>query len=283
MTSLSNFKKSSSVEKLTKAVAALKTGFKKDETYWELEVDKAGNGYAIIRFLDSPHVDGEDALPFVQYWSHSFQGPGGWYIENSLTTLGKPDPVSEYNGKLWNSGIDANKEIARKQKRSLNYVSNIKVIKDAAHPENEGKVFKFRYGKKIFDKIQEKLNPQFEDEEALNPFNFWEGANFKLKAANKDGYRNYDKSEFEKQTPIAKTDEEIEKIWKSAYSLKEVTAPEKFKTYDQLKSRLDIVLGQGGSSSASSTAETTSLDEDEAGDVIGSDKDMDLFKKLAEE
>ncbi len=205
MSNLSALKKNSSLGKLARALETntKNSGSKEDERLWQPEVDSAGNGYAVIRFLDAPAVDGEDAMPWVQVFSHGFQGPGGWYIENSLTTLGQKDPVSEYNTQLWNSGIEANKEIARKQKRRLTYISNVLVIKDTANPANEGKVFLYKYGKKIFDKIKEKIEPQFEDEKAVNPFSFWEGANFKLKIRKVEGYRNYDKSEFDNPSPRA--------------------------------------------------------------------------------
>ena len=214
-----------------------------DERVWKLECDKSGNGYAVIRFLPAP--DGED-LPFVKLYSHAFQGPGGWYIENSLTTLGQKDPVSEYNTLLWNNGTDAGKETARKQKRKLTYVSNIYVVKDPANPENEGKVFLYKYGKKIFDKLTAAMQPEFEDEEAIDPFDFWQGANFKLKAKNVAGYRNYDSSEFARPDALLDDDEEMESVWKKEYSLAELVAADQFKTYDELKLRLDYVLGNKG-------------------------------------
>ena len=214
-----------------------------DERVWKLECDKSGNGYAVIRFLPAP--DGED-LPFVKLYSHAFQGPGGWYIENSLTTLGQKDPVSEYNTMLWNNGTDAGKETARKQKRKLTYVSNIYVVKDPANPENEGKVFLYKYGKKIFDKLTAAMQPEFEDEEAIDPFDFWQGANFKLKAKNVAGYRNYDSSEFARPDALLDDDEEMESVWKKEYSLAELVAADQFKTYDELKLRLDYVLGNKG-------------------------------------
>ena len=298
---LSNLKKGSSLDKLKKAVEASSNGGgeKKgaDDRIWSPEVDKAGNGYAVIRFLDTPAVDGEDGLPWVQIWNHGFQGPGGWYIENSLTTLGKADPVSEYNTVLWNSGIEANKEIARKQKRRLSYVANILVISDAKRPQNEGKVFLFKFGKKIFDKIKEKLEPQFEDEKPLNPFDFWKGANFKLKIRQVEGYRNYDKSEFDTPAPLFDGDDaKIEKVWKSEHSLKEFLDAKNFKSYDELKAKLNKVLGAGGVAGATAkkieddsiewqdpasipslkpkaTAESVTLDDD----------DMSYFEKLAAE
>ncbi len=211
-----------------------------DERLWKLEVDKGGNGYAVIRFLPAP--DGED-LPFVKLYSHAFQGTGGWYIENSLTTLGQKDPVSEYNTMLWNNGTDAGKETARKQKRKLTYISNIYVVKDPANPENEGKVFLYKFGKKIFDKITAAMQPEFEDEEAIDPFDFWQGANFKLKAKNVAGYRNYDSSEFARQDALLDDDDAMEGIWKKEYSLQDFVAADQFKTYDDLKKRMDYVLG----------------------------------------
>ena len=210
-----------------------------DDRFWKPELDKSGNGYAVFRFL--PAVKGED-LPWARLWSHAFQGPGGWYIENSLTTLNKKDPVSESNSLLWNSGVEADKEIARKRKRKLSYIANIMVVNDAKHPENEGKVFLYKFGKKIFDKITEAMNPAFEDEKAVNPFDFWEGANFKLKIRKVDGYWNYDKSEFEPVSRLKPTDEEIDKIWKSQYALKAFIDPTNFKPYDELKEKLNKVL-----------------------------------------
>jgi hypothetical protein len=227
--------------KLVKEVEKMNTtSGSSDERVWKLDVDKSGNGYAVIRFLPAP--DGED-LPFVKLYSHAFQGPSGWYIENSLTTLGQKDPVSEYNTLLWNNGTDAGKEVARKQKRKLTYISNIYVVKDPTNPENEGKVFLFKYGKKIFDKIMEAMQPEYEDETPINAFDFWQGANFKLKAKNVAGYRNYDSSEFANPSPLLDDDDAMEAIWKKQYSLAELVAPDQFKTYDELKKRLDSVLG----------------------------------------
>ena len=230
--------------KLVKEVEKMNTSSgSSDDRVWKLDVDKSGNGYAVIRFLPAPN--GED-LPFVKLYSHAFQGPGGWYIENSLTTLGQKDPVSELNSELWNNGTDAGKELARKQKRKLTYVSNIYVVKDPANPANEGKVFLFKYGKKIFDKLTAAMQPEFEDEEAIDPFDFWQGANFKLKAKNVAGYRNYDSSEFATSAPLLNDDDAMEAIWKKQYSLAELVAADQFKTYDELKKRLDYVLGTKG-------------------------------------
>ena len=227
--------------KLVKEVEKMNnTGGNADDRIWKLDVDKGGNGYAVIRFLPAP--EGED-LPFVKLYSHAFQGPGGWFIENSLTTLGQKDPVSEYNSLLWNNGTDAGKETARKQKRKLTYVSNIYVVKDPANPDNEGKVFLYKYGKKIFDKLTAAMQPEFEDEEAIDPFDFWKGANFKLKAKNVAGYRNYDSSEFAAQSSLLDDDDAMESLWKKQFSLSEIVAADQFKTYDELKTRLDYVLG----------------------------------------
>ena len=230
--------------KLVKEVEKMNTSSgSSDDRVWKLDVDKSGNGYAVIRFLPAPN--GED-LPFVKLYSHAFQGPGGWYIENSLTTLGQKDPVSELNSELWNNGTDAGKELARKQKRKLTYVSNIYVVKDPANPANEGKVFLFKYGKKIFDKLTAAMQPEFEDEEAIDPFDFWQGANFKLKAKNVAGYRNYDSSEFARPDALLDDDDAMEAVWKKEYSLAELVAADQFKDYDALKKRLDYVLGNKG-------------------------------------
>jgi hypothetical protein len=243
--SFANLKKQSSLgsltAKLVKEVEKMNNSASSgDDRVWKLECDKSGNGYAVIRFLPAPN--GED-LPFVKLYSHAFQGSGGWYIENSLTTLNQKDPVSELNSELWNNGTDAGKEIARKQKRKLTYVSNIYVVKDPANPDNEGKVFLYKFGKKIFDKITAAMQPEFEDETPIDPFDFWQGANFKLKAKNVAGYRNYDSSEFAAQGALLTDDDEMEAIWKKQYSLAELVAADQFKSYDELKKRLDYVLG----------------------------------------
>ena len=242
--SFANLKKQSKLgsltAKLVKEVEKMNnTGGSSDDRLWKLDVVKGGNGYAIIRFLPAPN--GED-LPFVKLYSHAYQGPGGWYIENSLTTLGQKDPVSEYNTELWNNGTDAGKETARKQKRKLTYISNIYVVKDPANPENEGKVFLFKYGKKIFDKLTAAMQPEFEDEEAIDPFDFWQGANFKLKAKNVAGFRNYDSSEFAAVSPVLDDDDALEGLWKKQFSLAEIVAADQFETYDELKKRLQNVL-----------------------------------------
>jgi len=293
--SFANLKKQSKLgsltAKLVKEVEKLNTnGASGDDRLWKLEVDKSGNGYAVIRFLPAP--DGED-LPFVKLYSHAFQGPGGWYIENSLTTPGQKDPVSEYNSQLWNNGTDAGKDAARKQKRKLTYISNIYVIKDPANPENEGKVFLYKYGKKIFDKLTAAMQPEFEDEEAIDPFDFWQGANFKLKAKNVAGYRNYDSSEFTAVTPLLDDDDALEAVWKKENSLKEFIDADQFKSYDDLKKRLEYVLGsrrptasieeedtdRGAAEELVTAAVSTppsSLNEDD-------DDALSYFAKLAEE
>ena len=242
--SLESLKRSNSLDKLLGEVqkenAPQEKKSYKDERLWKPEVDKSGNGYAVIRFL--PAVEGED-MPWAKVWNHAFQGPTGqWYIENSLTTLGQKDPVSEMNSAYWNTGIESDKEIARKQKRKLQYFSNIYVVSDSKHPENEGKVFLFRYGKKIFDKIMAAMQPEFEDEKAINPFDFWEGANFKLKIRKVAGYWNYDSSDFDSPKALFDNDEKIEEVWKTQYALNEFTAATNFKSYEELKTRLDAVL-----------------------------------------
>ena len=256
--SFANLKiKSGSFTKLTQQIENMSKpqGRGPDERLWKPEVDKSGNGYAVIRFLPEP--EGED-LPWAQVWSHAFQGPGGWYIENSLTTLNQKDPVGELNRTLWNSGLDADKDVARKQKRKLSYYSNILVVKDQLHPENEGKVFLYKYGKKIHDKIASAMQPQFEDETPINPFDLWKGANFKIKIQTIGGYWNYDKSEFDVPSVAGGLkDDELEKLWKGQYSLKEFTDLKNFKTYEELSTRLSTVLNK-----VSRPVRTTEEDEE---------------------
>ena len=247
--SFSNLKKQSSLGSLTAKLVSQVEKMNKgsngvDDRLWKPEVDKAGNGYAVVRFLPAP--DGED-LPWAKLYTHAFQGPGGWFIENSLTTLGQKDPVSEYNSQLWNSGVDSDKEVARKQKRKLSYYSNVYVVKDPSNPANEGKVFLFRFGKKIFDKITAAMQPEFEDETPINPFDFWQGANFKIKIKKVAGYWNYDSSEFSApEALLGGDDDALEALWKQEYSLAEIVAPDQFKSYEDLKKRLDYVLGIAG-------------------------------------
>ena len=257
---------------------------KADDRFWYPDVDKAGNGYAVIRFLPAP---GDEDVPFVRIWTHGFKGPTGqWYIENSLTTIGRPDPVGEMNSKLWNMSTDddsPSRKQARNQKRKLGFVSNVYIIQDSLNPENNGKVFLFRYGKKIFDKINEAMNPQFADEDPMNPFDLWTGATFKLKIRNVEGYRNYDKSEFANPSPLFDDDEQMEAIWKQEHSLQAFLAPSNFKSYDELKAKLDKVLGLDGAPPVSKTkAENitpamTTLSPDLE------DEELDYFKSLAED
>ncbi len=293
--SFSSLKKQSSLGSLTSKLvkeiektSATRGGA--DERLWKPELDKTGNGYAVVRFLPAP--DGED-LPWAKVYSHAFQGPGGWYIENSLTTIGGKDPVSEYNRELWNSGNDSDKDVVRRQKRKLSYYANIYVVKDPVNPHNEGGVFLFKFGKKIFDKLTAAMQPEFEDETPINPFDFWQGANFKLKIRKVDGYWNYDKSEFDASAPLLDDDDALEAVWKKEYSLADFTAQSNFKSYDDLERRLKSVLGQkkaqrpvldeeledeseGRSAAVQQVAAATSVDTDE-------DNALSYFQKLAEE
>ena len=292
--SVSTLRKSNTLDKLLAQVQQESAPQEKksyvDERLWKPELDKSGTGQAVLRFLPAP--DGEE-LPWVKVFKHAFQGPTGkWYIENSLTTIGKQDPMSEHNTQLWNSGLESDKELARKQKRKLEYYSNIYVVSDPKHPENEGKVFLFRYGKKIFDKIMASMQPEFEDETPINPFDFWEGANFKLKIRKVDGFWNYDKSEFDSVTPLADSDEKLDGIWKSQYSLQDFLAPTNFKSYDELKKRLDDVLSGTVTASAASmidedVVETPQFKSEPQPNIPsvdeGDDDTMSYFQKLANE
>lgn len=252
---------------LQKELEKSSTESKTDERFWKPVLNEGGNGYAVIRFLPAP--EGE-TIPWAKVYSHAFQDVGGWYIENSLTTIGQNDPVGELNRRLWNNGSDADKEVARKQKRKLSYYSNIYVVKDPANPDNEGKVFLYRYGKKIYDKILASMQPEFQDEQPVNVFDLWEGANFKLKIKTVGGYWNYDSSEFAPSTALSVDDEELEKIWKQEYSLEAFTAPDQFKTYEELQQRLDVVLGKV---KQRSSVDPEVADEDDEGDYspIGGD------------
>ena len=293
--SLSTLKKSNSLDKLLGAVQAENAPQEKksyqDDRLWKPTMDKTGNGYAVIRFL--PAVEGED-MPWAKVWNHAFQGPTGqWYIENSLTTLGQNDPVSEMNSAYWNSGVESDKEIARRQKRKLQYFANIYVVQDPANPQNEGKVMLYRFGKKIFDKCMEAMQPAFQDESPVNPFDFWEGANFKLKLRMVDGYWNYDKSEFEAPSALFDDDDKLEETWKTQYPLSEFTSASNFKSYDELKKRLDMVLA--GTTTVGNVAEVMedapkaepkvdtkptpapTVDTDDEGDSLS------YFEKLANE
>jgi len=268
---------------------------------WKPTRDKAGNGFAIIRFLPAPA--GEE-MPFVRIWDHGFQGPTGlWYIENSLTTINQDDPVSEFNGKLWNSGLDSDKEIARKQKRRLKYVANILVVKDGGNPDNDGKVFMYQFGKKIFDKLNDLMNPQFEDETPVNPFDLWEGANFRLKIRQFEGYPNYDKSEFDAPSAISDDEAELERIYNAEHSLQELIDPKNFKSYAELKAKLYRVLAMDEEASIPSKAEDDNefdlssmgnqsqsaptptlkeaMPESKTSSVDDDDDDLSIFQELA--
>ena len=259
-----------------------------DDRFWKPDLDKSGNGYAVIRFLPQP--SGED-LPWCKIWSHAFNGPGGWYIENSLTTLQKKDPVSEYNTELWNSGVEANKDVARKQKRILKYYSNVLVVSDPKHPENEGKVFLYRFGKKIFDKISEVMNPQFDDESPMNPFDFWEGANFKLKVRKVDGFWNYDKSEFEAAAALLEgNDTQLEEVYGKLYSLKQFLTEDNFKSYDELKEKFNrVVTGSSVTGTVEKftaqkkPVETAPVVEDTTPTKSDDDETLSYFAKLADD
>jgi hypothetical protein len=293
MSSFANLKRNrSSLDKLTKAIEATTqssdSNSKEDNRFWQPSVDKAGNGMAVIRFLPAPAVDGDEGLPWIRIFHHGFQGPGGWLIDNCLTTLNDKCPVCEHNSTLWNSGVEANKDIARKQKRKLSYIANIYVVSDPSNPENEGQIRLFKFGKKIFDKITEAMNPEFADETPVNPFDLWEGANFKLKIRNVEGYRNYDKSEFaDKSALLNGDDDKLEELWKNEYSLKEFTEKKHFKSYDQLKARLDKALGfeaVAPKTKAEDFVPKTSPDLDGSSFDTSSnidDDDLDYFKSLA--
>ena len=296
-TSIAALKRSrSNLDALTKELSGVSSNNNQksyvDDRFWKPELDKTGNGYAVLRFL--PAVKDED-LPWVKMWSHAFQGPGGWYIENSLTTMNQKEPGSEENSRLWNSGIEADKEIARKRKRKLSYYANVLIVSDPKHPENEGQVKLFKFGKKIFDKITDKMQPQFEDEKPVNPFDFWEGADFKLKIRKVDGFWNYDKSEFDSTKEIAENDEAIEGIWTKQYPLKPFLEASNFKSYDELKSKLDKVLTGSRSSgtvedmvtppSISETPEVSveAVAASSSNDSVDDDETLSYFSKLAEE
>ena len=277
------------LQSLTKQVEKLaeKPSYE-DERIWKCERDKTGNGYAVVRFLPAP--TNED-VPWVRLWSHGFKGPGGWYIENSLTTprsdapSGTDDPVSKANTTLWNSGIESDKNIARDRKRKLSYYSNILILEDSTNAQNEGKVFLFRYGKKIFEKIESVMNPEFKDEEPMNPFDFWSGANFKLKIRQVEGYANYDKSEFASPSPLFDGDDaKLEDVWKQQHSLQGLLAPENFKSYQELEARFNTVTASGTGSDYNETIEESYADPvaNDAAESTSEDT-LEYFKKLAEQ
>jgi hypothetical protein len=251
------------ISKLIQAAEATGSGEQKnysDDRIWKPTVDKAGNGYAVLRFL--PAREGQE-LPWVRYWDHGFKGPTGqWYIENSLTSIGQTDPVGELNSRLWNSGIEADKEKARAQKRRLHYVANVLVVQDPSAPQNEGKVFLYKFGKKIFDKIMDSMQPDFADETPVNPFDFWEGADFKLKIRQVEGYRNYDKSEFASPSALYDADESrLETVYNQLHDLGEFTDPKNYKSYDELKAKLMRVLGEEATAGAYTVKQEAMINE----------------------
>ena len=282
--------KGANISKIVQAAQATNTGETKsyvDERIWKPTVDKAGNGYAVLRFL--PGQDG--GIPFVRYWDHGFKGPTGlWYIENSLTSIGQTDPVGELNSKLWNSGIESDKEKARTQKRRLHYVTNIFVVSDPSAPQNEGKVFLYKFGKKIFDKIFDQMNPEFADETPVDPFDFWEGANFKLKIRNVEGYRNYDKSEFASPSEFGEEDK-MKEVYEKMHDLSEFTNPKNYKTYDELKTKLMRVLGEEATAGAYTVREEIKMIDPvpahepvTAEEISSEDEDtLSYFSKLAKQ
>lgn len=294
---MSNFatlkKSSSSLDRLTKEIEKINSPAtsdyrKADDRIWKIERDKSGNGSAVIRFLPSPAVDGDDALPWVRYFDHGFKGPNGkWYIENSLTSLNQKDPVSEYNSQLWNISSDDNsptRKQARTQKRRLHYVSNIYVISDTKHPENEGKIFLFNYGKKIFDKIENLMNPEFAGDVAVNPFDLWKGANFKLRTRTVEGYPNYDQSVFDLPKALFDDDATLEKIWKQEHSLREFIDPKNFKSYEYLKQHLEEVLEIRLENKSSKSVNSERVPPFGTQPVaIDDDDDLKAFKALAED
>ena len=282
----------SNISKIIKAAEATNSGETKsyvDDRVWKPTVDKAGNGYAVVRFLPGA----EDSLPFVRYWDHGFKGPTGqWYIENSLTSIGQPDPVGELNSRLWNSGIESDKDRARTQKRRLHYVTNIYVVSDPSAPQNEGKVFLYKFGKKIFDKIYDQMNPAFADETPIDPFDMWEGADFKLKIRNVEGYRNYDKSEFASGAALLNAEEaKLEEVYGKLNNLNEFTDPKNYKTYDELKAKMLRVFGEESSTGAYTVKEEIKINEPVAAyepvtaeTISSEDEDtLSYFSKLAKQ
>jgi hypothetical protein len=307
-------------QKLINEISKLGGGSKKrveDDRFWKPQVDKLGNGYAVIRFLPSK-TEEDLTVPFVTTWDHGFQGPTGlWYIENSLSTIGRDDPVGVLNSSLWNSGLESNKEIARKQKRRLHYIGNILVIKDSANPANEGKVFLYKFGAKIYSKIKDAMSPPegFEDETPIIPYDFWEGANFKLKIRRVEGYPNYDSSSFDTPSALFDGDDaKIESVYNQLNLLKPFVSPDGkdadgnpyFKSYEELKAKLDKVLGTAENFNTrsrdpepeatysrtekfESTTDSSDDDSDVPWDTDSSDEssdgesDLDYFRKLASE
>ena len=274
------------VEAAQEANGSTKSDNNRDENLWKPTVDKAGNGYAVIRFLPS-----EADVPWVRYWDHGFKGPTGkWYIEKSLTSIGQNDPLGELNNRLWNTGNEEDRETVRKQKRRLHYVVNILVLSDPSAPENEGKVFKYQFGKKIFDKIQDLMQPQFPGETPVDPFDVWQGADFQLKIRNVEGYRNYDRSEFKAPSQLFDGDEvQLQAVLNQLHDITEYVDPANYKSYDELKAKLNDVLGE---TAPRTVKEEVALDNNEppwdpapqTAEAVkdGEDEDaMSFFQKLA--
>lgn len=287
--SFANLKRgNTNFEKIKKQIeATVSSGVKDDTRFWEATVDKSGNGMAVIRFLPAPAIDGDDGIPWVMYWRHSFQAPGGWLIDNCLTSIGAECPVCENNTELWNTEVKENRDTVSKRKRKLTYIANIYVVSDPGNPENEGKVKLFRFGKKIFDKVNEAMNPVFADEVPFNPFDLWEGANFKLKMQQVDGFRNYDKSAFEKPEALFPDDDKLEAVYNQEMSLLEFIDPAKFNSYDKIKDRLNKVLGNKGpvrppQGAAGTTAQPQLPDGVGENSAEMSNDDMNYFQSLAE-
>jgi len=280
-----------------------------DDDIWKPSMGKDGTGYAVIRFLPGKDVN---KTPWVRVYDHGFQGPQGkWYIEKSLTSVGEQDPVSEYNSMLWNTGIESNKDIARKQKRRTNYYSNVLIIKDPANPGNEGQVKTYRFGQKIFDKLMGAMQPEFADETPINPFDLFEGANFRVKLKMVAGYWNYDASDFENPSALSEEPSKLESVFEAQADVHILIDPSSFGTFDELKGKLDMVLGidskpqaqvpaqQAPSSTQSTfsppTAETSSSESEfssvfkqpaESETVAGAtetDELEDYFKNLAQD
>lgn len=229
------------LETLNQKIKESNTTFEPDARYFQVTKDKAGNGVALVRFLP-----GKDT-PWVRYWSHSFEYNGGWYIENSRTSLKEDDPVSEYNKLLWDSGKEEYKEFVSLKpgtKRKLNYVSNIYVIEDPANPENNGKVFLYQYGAKIYDKIKALMQPSIKTLPPVNPFNPFDGANLQIIIKKVAGYPNYDDTKFIQEGSKLGNDDEIEKIYNQQYDLEDILKESNFKPYEKLKARLIKVLGK---------------------------------------
>lgn len=219
---------------------------KGDERFWKPTVDQQGNGYAVIRFLPTKeYLNDPAAVPWVRYWDHGFKGPTGkWYIEKSLTSIGQQDPLGELNSRMWATEDPEQQEIVRQRKRRLHHVANILVVDDQGNPDNNGKVFLYQFGKKIFDKIIDVMSPEFPDEDPIVPFDVFGGANFQLKIRQVAGYRNYDKSNFAAPSDLFDGDEKkLEELFDKLYDISEFVDPAKYPSYSELEKKLNDVLG----------------------------------------